>query len=242
MPYTLTNARDHVWRILRDVGDDEDHQLLTNTEIDAFIAQAMAVYSLRFPVAITADVVADGTRYTALPVGWEPGLSTLTSIEWPVGENPTSLIDPRLRSFYLHPTQGNVLYWADARPASGATVRYTFTASAVLSDTALDTTLPSAHFYPLCDLAASLCADSIAAKYAQMGEPVINVDVASYQKTNDWLSLARRLGDRYRVALGLGAAGDGGGGSQPAAGYSTTVNWDSRTVRGDYLVHRRSIR
>lgn len=240
MPRTLTDARDHVWRTLRDLGDDEDQQLLTNTELDAFIAQAVAVHSLRFPVNLTADVVADGTPYTALPPGWEPGLSTLTSVEWPIGENPTSMVDPRLRSFYLHPTDGLVLYWPGSRPASGALVRYSYTGSAVLSTTALDTTLPDAHFYPLCDLAASISADAVAAKYAQQGEPVINVDAASYQKTNDWLSIARRLGDRYRTALGLGSAGSEAGGRTTPAGYSTTVNWDVRsTTRGDFLVHRR---
>lgn len=239
MPFTVTNARDHIWRTLRDLGDTEDKQLLTNTEIDAFIAQALASHALRYPVRVSADVTADGTAYTSLPTGWETGLSTLVSVEWPISQNPASIIDPRGLRSYLSAT-GEKLSWLGSAPATGTTVRYVFTASPVLSEVAGNTTLPDAHFYPVCDLAASICAEAIAAKYAQTGDPVINVDVAAYQKLNDWLTLARRLSDRYRMTFGLGSGSEA---SVSVAGYSTTVNWDSRTsTRADYLLHRRVVR
>ncbi len=240
MAFTITDARDHVWRTLRDLGDSEDKQLLTNTEIDAFLAQALASHALRYPVRVSVDVTADGTSYTALPTGWESGLSTLVSVEWPINQSPANIVDPRELRSYLSPT-GEKLAWSGSPPSSGTSVRFVITASPILGAVAASTTLPDAHFYPVANLAASICAEAIAAKYAQMGEPVINVDAASYQKMNDWLTLARRLSDRYRQAFGLGS--ESSSATVAVAGYSATVNWDSRTsTRADYLLHRRVVR
>ena len=242
--FTLDNAVDHVWRLLRDLGDDEDHQLLTNDEIRSFLDQASHTHAMYFPVRVAEDVVADGTTFTPLPTAWESGLSSMVSVESPIGDEPPTLADPRQAGIYMTPT-GEKWMWHAGHPANGESIRFLFTASPGLAELEADTTLPNAHFYPLCDLAASISADAIASKYAQTAEPVISVDAATYQKTSDWIQIARRLEDRYRAALGLPASGGAGStaGGPTVQGVSAIVNWDTHPPgRADYLVHRRITR
>ena len=168
----------------------------------------------------------------------------MSSVEFPIGDEPPSYTDPRQTSIYLTPT-GEKLMWHSGHPALGENVRYLFSGSPGLTELAEDSTLPDAHFYPVCDLAASISAAAVAAKYAQTAEPIISVDAATYQKSADWIAISRRLEDRYRSVLGLPASGSdsGGAGGVRVLPASGTANWDTHPLgRGDYLVHRRAMR
>ena len=56
--YTEDDAVTYVWRVLRDLGDSSDAQLLTDTEITAFLRVAELRYRGDIPRAMVEDVIA----------------------------------------------------------------------------------------------------------------------------------------------------------------------------------------
>jgi len=109
----------------------------------------------------------------------------------------------------------------------------TFTAKILAAD------IPTEHFFAVCNLAAGLCCQALAAKYASIGRALLSVDSATHMsKSSDYAKRAKEFIDLYRNQLGLDDSRD-----YKAAGEF--VDWD--TVPGfpgnrDYLHHGRGIR
>lgn len=244
--YTDNDVVVYVWRVLRDLGDLADEQLLTNTEILALLDAAERRYSIDRPRLTSKDVLADGTSLSPMPTGWEAGYSSIRSIEFAIGETPPAYIDDRRVRVYMQTDGTEKLLWLVDPPASGQSFRITFTASSSLAPSALNSTVPDKDFYALADLTASISADAIAAKFAQATDPILNSDVTSYRsKPQEWRDIAKRYENRYRDALGLGPAEgpQGGAGGASALPASRNVNWDLvPSGRTDWLFHRRSLR
>jgi hypothetical protein len=65
-------------------------------------------------------------------------------------------------------------------------------------------TVPDMDFDCVCDFAASLCFDALAAAYAQIGDSSIGADVVNYRtKSQEYLSLAKTSRKRYYGFLGI---------------------------------------
>jgi hypothetical protein len=223
--YTENNARDRIWSLLRDYGQNLTEQLLGDAEVLSIgVRGAEPIYSRIRPLVKISDKVADGSHYLTLPTDWVEGFSTIESLESPPDEVPPEVLDPR--SYYVgRNSTGALRLVLNDAPANGATVRIAYTVMRIFASSANNTTALDADFVAICDLGASICADSIAAKYARTSESAFNTDAINYRtRTQEWQSVAKRLWARWEVGIGIGSGGEGMG-AAPAA--SAWANWDS---------------
>ena len=229
--YSKEDAIKQVVRVLRDYGETATKQELVDTEIDAFLAQATARYSIDRPLEVVEDVAADGTRTTALPTGFVDGTSLLLRVEM-LDADDFDIVDPRAWSLYRTPDALTVRWLEGVEPAHGETVRIAYTAARALATSAADTTVLDADFWAVCDLAVSNCCAALAQKYARTAEPLLNAGVVAYRtKAQEWDGRATAYRKAYEAHVGKGAG--------PAAAGSS-VNWDSRNSYGsDWLTHPR---
>ena len=93
--YTTTDARNQVKRVLRDESAVTDERLLIDGNVDVFVTQAAARYSLDNPRQVAEDITADGTSVMALPSGWVSDFSDILSIESPLDQQPPMYLDRR---------------------------------------------------------------------------------------------------------------------------------------------------
>lgn len=223
--YTEADAVERVWLLLRDYGETVTEQLLTDTEVKKIgIRGAEAFYSRQRPRVIVADLVADGTRFLALPVGFAEGVSVVRSIESPVDLIPAQMYDDR--DWYIEQTGSGyrIVFTGGFAPSNATTVRVVYTAGRVLAPAAGNTTILDSDFVAFCDLAASICADAIAAKFARTSEPAFNADVVNYRsRVQEWRDIAKRLWERWEQAMGIAGSAGAAGGTGPASAWA---NWD----------------
>ena len=99
----------------------------------------------------------------------------------------------------------------------------------------LQTNIPQEQFFNVCYLAASICCQAIADRYAQIGDSTLNVDSASHTtKSTEFATRAGELRELYRQGVGLD---DETGGAVPAGEF---VDWDTEpSTGGAWLFHRR---
>lgn len=229
--YIRDDAITLVYRMLRDTGNTATEQLLTDTEIGQFVDQAVRRYSRIRPNTKVEDVTADGTSYLALPSAYDLDFSRLVQVETPTGNTPPTIIDHRFYALYQNPTAWKLL-WLDTIPASGDTVRMTYTIPRVLdAASAASTTVADVDFEAVCALAASYAALAIAGKYARTSEAILSADTVNYRtKTMDWTSVAGKwqaIWEKHAASI-----------AEPGSGW---VNWDTRLgILGfDHLTHSR---
>jgi len=238
--YSETDLVTRVWMLLRDYGGTTAEQLLTDDEIKALGCRgAEQVYSRLVPNETVSDLTANGTSFLALPSGYLPGFSTVVSVETPPDRVPAEIMDPR--DYYLgRDGTGALRFVWMSPPANNATVRVTYTKPRVIAASAVNTTILDPDFVAFADLAASICADAIAAKYARTSEPAINAEVVNYRtRAQEWQAVAKRLWQRWEQQMGVGSGAEGG--SAPAT--SAWVNWDMAASWGNFRFnHPRSSR
>lgn len=239
--YSEQNAVDRVWFLLRDYGTTTAEQLLNDTEIKTIgLRGAEQHYSRIRPREVVDDLNGDGSAYLTLPAGYLEGLSTIVSIEYPIGSVPKEIMDPREYQIVLSAAGALQVMYLATRPAAGTdNVRLIYTAGRVIAASAANTTVLDPDFVAFCDLAASMCAEAIAAKYARTSEPAFNADVVNYRtRQQEWRDIAKGLWQRWERGMGIGAAD---GGSAPAT--SAYANWDLRAGwGGSNLNHPRLLR
>jgi hypothetical protein len=223
MSTTLSEAVVMVYRALRDLGDDEDTQLLTDTEVEGAITAAFVRHSLSHPRVVVEALIADGTSQTDLPVAFVDE-AVLRQVEYPTAQVPPSVMDERSYVIWQTPS-GRKLMWLATVPGDGDAVWITYTQPHTIDDDP-GSTLSDAMTIVVCDLAASIAADWIAAKYASTHDQVMAADTVSYRtKAQEWQSVSRRAFERYKGALS---------GSVDAAGGR--LNWDTRLAHGQPLL------
>jgi hypothetical protein len=235
--YTTADALMQVYRRLRDTADTAEAQLLTDTEIEDFIGQAVTRYSADRPCEMVADLDSLGTRYIGLPADFEEGFSVVRSIEYPIDDDLPSYLDSRGVDYYRTPAvvgppavpSALKLRSSWAVPSGTANIRIVYTGRRVLDAVAANTTVLDRDFDAVCDLAVSTCCDTIAQKYASTISPILGGSAgAPRDKADVWASRARRYEARYRDAMG-----------PPLA--SAVINWDSHpswwSPSGSWLNH-----
>ena len=179
---------------------DKD-QVIASASRDNAITQAVLRYSADRPREVTIDVVALAGYELDLPMGWDPVLSTLRVIEYPVDQVPASEVDTASVRFRKRPDADVVLAFPFAFPA-GASVRLTYTQQHVVDDTT--DTIPAVHRNAIACLAASMLCGQLASYYATEGAPTIGADVSDpAAKTDKFRLRARDLAAQYTAIVGV---------------------------------------
>ena len=189
---------EHQDLIDRLVRDEEGR--ITSTDRNSAIALAVARYSKDRPRLKVEDLVGDGSQTLSMPAAWEPGFSSLSSLEYPVGSIPPNLIETSSWGIYNAPS-GEQIQVASAIQA-GASVRATYTIAHVVDDTT--DTIPSSDREPFACWAAAILCDQLATLYSGDSAPTIQVDSVNHgSKASEFASRAKALRKRYLDELGI---------------------------------------
>ena len=200
---------------LKDTAD----RLTVYDDLEPAIVAALARYSKHRPLEVVEDLDADGTRDLDLPAGWVPEASTISRIEYPIGDEPETFLEAADWKFYRTPT-GLKLRFVDAPAEADASVRVTYTCLRLEAD------VPAGDLDAIACFAAAICLRTLAASYGQSSDPTISADVVNYQsKTDTYRRLADALEAKYFADLGIAAKGG------PAAASATAAPASSRRVR-----------
>lgn len=179
---------------------------LTLGDIDAALrATIRERYSKDRPQVLVFDVTADGTADLPLPTpaatvgSFEVLFSTISQVEYPIGDVPETLILDSDWRMYQSPT-GTKIRLISIVPTAGDLARVTFTARHLADGS----TIPDRDVYPVCYYAASLCFQKLAAIYAQTRDNTVNADVVNYRtKSQEALANAKASKQLYFNALGI---------------------------------------
>ena len=245
MPYNLTNFETGVASRIQDAANK-----LSLADRDALITQAVQQrYSKDRPRVLVSDITADGTSDFALPTGpstppeqFEDGFSEIHTVEYPVGNVPETYIDGADWKMYRKPT-GLKIRLLVTVPNAGESIRVEWTlrhTPGTSGQQAVNTTIPDADFEAVCDLAAALCCEALAATYAQTRDATISADAVNYRtKSQEYLALATALRARYEGHVGIeeGTGASAGGNQPPAIAVGSMYEVQGSGV--ERLTHRR---
>lgn len=204
----------------------------TTAQIDRAIVEAVKRYSRVRPVEAVQDYPGDGATFDfALPTGWQQDSSTIRAVEYPAGQRPASLLEPTDWEFYRSTTSVVKLRLKSLTPASGQTLRVTWTKPHVVDVTS--STIIAHDEEAVANLAAAVGLRQLAALYANTVDPTIQADSVNYRsKSSEYLKLAGELEQQYREHLGIKAEG-----SETMAG-GTFVDVDrSSSLNQEQLTH-----
>jgi hypothetical protein len=202
---------------------DNSHKL-SQADQDAFINQAVkGRYSKDRPRELVTDVAGNSTKLLPLPAGpsnpaepFEDGFSQIRALEYPIGDVPPSYLEDDAWLLYRTPT-GLKIQLRDQNPVAADAVRVTWTVRHTPGTTGQNpvaTTVPDADFEAVCDLAAALCCEALAARFAQTNDSTVSADVVNYRtKSQEYLAMAKALRKRYDDHVGIQDSGSGTGGS-----------------------------
>lgn len=213
--------------------DDEITQIRRNECVKA----AFERYSLDNPQEITGDITGDAGNYYAVGglTSWSEGFSRVLSIQYPA---PTVASDEA--PVYLDPEDYDDDYWDGSTryiylpnhaPASTEKMRVRYSAPYAADE------IPAGHFYAVCNLAAGLCAQTIASKYSRTSDSTIAADSVDHlTRAQQWSDRAREWIRHYEEQMGI--RGDSGDPSERAAGefvdLDTAPSWPGNRK---YLYH-----
>lgn len=202
--------------------------LLTDTDRQDAMREALARYGADYPVPTVIDVVADGT--TVLPLTLPDGARGVLAIEAPAGLTPPSLLPPG--SWQVVTVSGTPYLALSTAPNAGDTIRLTVALPPTIAglDGATATTVPAAHEAALVSLAASRLLLRLANRFVHEQESVIAADgIDRIAKSDLAAKRARQLEDDYRRLLA--------GSINPQL---VVLNWDLPTLSGgEFLTHDR---
>lgn len=228
-----------------------DDDILSEDARDEMIKAAVERYSRDAPDTQTDDVTGDGGRFYSVATelaSWSEGFSRVTEIEY-----PAATIASDETPIYLEPEDWRDDYWADAAgtqtrylylpnhsPAATETMRITYTIPYTFDSTMpLDVDIPPGDFYAVCNLAACLCLQAIAARYARTSDSTIAADSVGHNARSDQFSRrAKEYCAFYMKHMGLDADP-----SVKAAG--DFVDWDTAPgwpAGRDYIFHDKELR
>jgi len=191
----LTDYQTLVTDLVRD-----DAEKISIEQRDHAIVSAVLRYSKDRPLPKVEDITSTGGNLLDLPAAWQPDYSALDSLEYPVGNFPTSFISPQCWSLYATPTGLSIMV-SYALPV-GAPVRATFSVEHQVNGTT--DTIPSGDREPVCCLAAANLCDQLASLYSGDSDSTISADSVNHQsKAAEFAARARALRKRYFDELGI---------------------------------------
>jgi hypothetical protein len=166
---------------------------------DQAVGLAVRRYSLDRPRLVVSDVAVPlASNAVEPPADWDGGETTL---EYPVGDVPPTLIDPDRWQVYATPT-GRVFQLWEGLPA-GAVVRVTYGMAHQL-DAVIDT-VPARDREALASYAAAVLLDELASAAASDGDATIQVDglARSPDRSKALAARAENFRRRYHELLGI---------------------------------------
>jgi len=192
----LTNAK------LRDTAGH-----ISPTDVDLLIQEALKIYSGLRPRLRVQTLTGNGVAVTfALAADFEEGVSTIPAIEYPVGRPDPEYLDTEDWELYRDPITGVLkIRLLNFVLGNAVTAYVAYSARHVLTEGtgALDT-VPAVDREAICDLAASLGYEQLAAYYAQELEPSLGADLTRGQdRARIYLDLAARRRRAWEGAMGL---------------------------------------
>lgn len=178
----------------------DDEAAIATAQRDQAIALAVDRYSQDRPRAKIEDVSAPGGETLTLPASYESGFSRLTQIEYPVGDVPPTLIVPERWQVLATPSGDRLLL--DGAPASGQTLRLSYTIRHVLDATT--DTIPRNDREAAAKWGAALLLEQLAARAAGTTDPTIAADgVQRADQARKYADRAAALRQDYFDQLGI---------------------------------------
>lgn len=178
----------------------DDAERITIAQRDTAIENAIERYSKDRPRPKVVDIAAPGGSLLPLPAGWEADFSSLSTIEYPIGNVPPNYIPNNHWNMYQSP-DGLMIQLYEALQ-SNVQCRLTFSIRHVLD--ANQDTIPRGDREPVCCLAAASLLDQLAAEAAGSGDSTIKADAIDYQNASaQYAARAKALRKRYTDELGI---------------------------------------
>lgn len=201
--YTLTDFNAGVDVRLKQPGGSGDP--LSSSEIDTLIQNAaVQIYSKHKPFKKTSNIAGDGSylyliNATNFP-GWIEGFSDILKVEYPADQYQDPLdAEIPFEDYSIYEKNGyKYLRFLSDTPTSSYTIRPTYSIPHTIATTAAATTVYDSDFGAVCDLAACICARSIAGKFGFYTDSTIGADAVEYRNKSDvWASRAKNFWDQY---------------------------------------------
>ncbi len=182
MTFTRDDARKEVQAQVQ-----EDADFITPDEVNRFIASGLRHLNRDRPLTKVADITGDDTKtYDLAPTGFTKGLSKITNVEFPAGEDPpiNRVEDDDWRE-YEDPSkpagQQIRLLFITVTPTTTETIRITFQSPWTLDKTdASQSDLDETAFGALVHKATALLLRSLSNRFAQTTDPTIAADAVDY--------------------------------------------------------------
>ncbi len=208
---------------------------LTDVQIAEAVRQALGRYTNDKPRQVGEDFAGDGSAWQfALDSAYVPGLSSVLQVEYPTGQRPPCRLAATDWDVYVGIDGSATLTLAGLTPATGETVRATYTAVHTISglDAAVATTVPAQHQHGLVALIASFMLRQAANRMThEMEAPLFQGDIRERgDKAKSAAARADELMAQYKTLVGVQD------GPAPA---SVTVDWDTSFGGSgvDHLTH-----
>lgn len=174
---------------------------------DLLILEAIKTYSGLRPRERVQTLTGDGVAVTfALASDFEERFSVIAQIEYPTGRPEPVYLDAENWTFYRDATTGALkIRLLNLVLSSAVTAFITYTARhAVTEGIGAVDTVPVVDRDPICDLAASLGFEQMAAYYGQELEPSLAADLTRGQdRGHFYLDMASRRRRAWQDAMGL---------------------------------------
>ncbi len=227
----LKKLSDYQLKINQTLQDDETY--LEQAEIDAFIQEAIGIYSRHRPLEKVAEIAGDGSYSYSLPEDWENGFSVIKKIEYPVGEQEPCYLDSARYLLYQDDTATKLRFLQDT-PTAAETflLTYTIRHSVAAGSPEPEGTIVLGDFDAVCNLAAALCCFAIGRALTQeTGGATISVANETWRSVIRYSEKGKELMELFNQHLGI---------NDPVAPVSTSFSWHSRpSYGGDFMFRRR---
>ena len=178
---------------------DTDERLTPDDFLRALRA-AVVRFSKDRPACNVIDLEGNGFVQMPLPAGFDPELSRINSIEYPIGDNPPAMMATEAYSVRQTPT-GWYLF-VDTPLYAPDALRANWTGQHTVDATT--DTIHAMYLDAVCDWAAHLLAHDLATLYSGDSDPTINADSVDHNgKSRAFASRSKTLAERYWNALGI---------------------------------------
>ncbi len=220
---------DRIKSILQDAADE-----LRPPDISFALDGAINIYNKDRPYHEIGEITGDNTNYDySLPNDWDNNFSYIMGrIEYPADryQDPPYL-DDNSWTIYRSATGTYKLRFLTFTPSTGYVARFTYALPHTLNEST--NTIYENDFEAVCQLAASLCFEALAAKYGQSTDSAVEAAVVDYlSKVELYKGLAEKALEKYNSHIGKGEETE----ERPAA--VTFVDLDIEYPwNEDYLTH-----
>jgi hypothetical protein len=227
-----------------------DNDEFSSSNRETQIKAAVERYSRDKPDRLTKDITGDGGKFynvTGL-TGWIEDFSEVLTIEYPPAtvasdETPQTLSNEDWRDDYWDSTN-RYIFFPNHAPASTETFRVTYLAPYPFASSAFAT--PAQDFYAICNLAAGLICQALAAKYSRTTDSTIALDAVDHpSRGREFAARAKEFIALYEDQLGLKRTGAGREAARQEPPSGAFVDWDTAPgwpAQRDYLFHGRNVR